>query len=140
MEEWLTTGPALTSVLRELWIMLLLQGFALIWLECVKILAWYDTFTDSFGYVFIQTFLQDHITISISFQDMQNSKLPVYNISPYNLEKDLPDFVEQAQASLGGQKIDLVLAILPNRHLYGNNVYINSKLIYSMSISWVCLT
>ncbi|KAK3126996.1 hypothetical protein QOZ80_7AG0566640 [Eleusine coracana subsp. coracana] len=52
--------------------------------------------------------------------DMSPLRLPIYCTSPQQLEVKLPDFVKQARDRLGGQKIDLLLAILPNRHVYGN--------------------
>ncbi|GJN32264.1 hypothetical protein PR202_gb20756 [Eleusine coracana subsp. coracana] len=53
-------------------------------------------------------------------KDMSPLRLPIYCTAPQQLEVRLPDFVKQARDMLGGQKIDLLLSILPNRHVYGN--------------------
>lgn len=61
-------------------------------------------------------------TILLWFQHMDNLKLPVYLARPEQVEADLRMCYQDARNKLRGHKIDLLLAILPEKNgsLYGN--------------------
>jgi hypothetical protein len=64
-------------------------------------------------------------TIPLSFQDMDNLRLPIYTARPEQAETDLRRLYQDARNKLRGQKFDLLLAILPEKNgsLYGNIYY-----------------
>ena len=68
--------------------------------------------------------------IPLCFQGMDELKLPIFTARPGQVEADLSKHCQDAWNMLRGQKIGLLLAILPDKNgsLYGNIFY--SKLSF----------
>lgn len=62
-------------------------------------------------------------TILLWFQRMDNLKLPIFAARPAHVQADLHKCCQDARNKLRVNKIDLLLAILPEKNgcLYGNN-------------------
>ena len=71
-----------------------------------------------------------HTNIPLCFQVMDELKLPIFTARPGQVEADLSKHCQDAWNMLGGKKIGLLLAILPDKNgsLYGNIFY--SKLSF----------
>ena len=66
-----------------------------------------------------------HTNIPLCFQVMDELKLPIFTARPGQVEADLSKHCQDAWNMLGGKKIGLLLAILPDKNgsLYGNIYY-----------------